>query len=68
MAKTTFAAALTALKTIVADDAPDLLEHPDCNAILSHWLHAPDIRPPLLPEKLYAERERIFQILQERLQ
>ncbi len=63
-----FSVALDALKEIIAVDYPRLLEHPECDAILSHWLHAPDIRPPLLPDELYEARKRIFMALEAALQ
>ena len=59
--------AFTALKEIVSADYPELLEHPEYNAILSHWLQSPNVRPPQLPDKLYADRNRIFRILATKL-
>ena len=55
-----FSVALETLKKLVSLDFPKLIEHPECNAILSHWLLTPSVRPPQLPAKLYKEQDRIF--------
>jgi hypothetical protein len=40
---------------------PAFLKHPDAKAVLSHWLLAPEIRPPLLP-KVFEDDLFVFEL------
>jgi hypothetical protein len=40
---------------------PAFLKHPDAKAALSHWLLAPEIRPPLLP-KVFEDDQFVFEL------
>lgn len=39
---------------------PDFYKHEEFNAAITHWLHTPKIRPPLMPEKLFEELPELF--------
>jgi hypothetical protein len=56
-----FKTAFEIVWTTVAKADPEFLKLPDAKAVLSHWLLAPDVRPPLLP-KIFEDENFVREI------
>ena len=56
-----FKTAFEIVWTTVGKADPDFLKHPEAKAVLSHWLLAPEIRPPLLP-KIFEDENFVREI------
>ena len=61
MIKTNFSNVKTGLVGYIKDSYPDFLQNEECDAILSHFIHNPEICPPIMDNSLYLQcRNFIF--------